>query len=69
MKILLFFLSFLLLLISCRENLIKYREDQVKNHGQRLEYPQICIEGVSYIQFPSGASVKYLPDGNIATCE
>lgn len=29
---------------------------------------QQCVEGVMYIQFTSGASVKYLPDGKIATC-
>lgn len=27
-----------------------------------------CIDGVKYIQFPSGASVKYTKDGKIATC-
>ena len=27
-----------------------------------------CIDGVKYIQFPSGASVKYTRDGKIATC-
>ncbi len=27
-----------------------------------------CIDGVRYIQFPSGASVKYTRDGRIATC-
>ena len=27
-----------------------------------------CIDGVRYLQFPSGASVKYTRDGKIATC-
>ena len=27
-----------------------------------------CIDGVKYIQFPSGASVKYTKEGRIATC-
>jgi len=27
-----------------------------------------CIDGVKYIQFSSGASVKYTRDGKIATC-
>ena len=27
-----------------------------------------CIDGVKYIQFPSGASVKYTRDGRVATC-
>mgnify|MGYP007100071959 CR=1 FL=1 len=28
-----------------------------------------CIDGVSYLQFTSGVTVKYLPDGSIATCK
>lgn len=28
-----------------------------------------CIDGVKYLQFASGASVKYTPDGKIATCK
>jgi uncharacterized protein YceK len=32
-------------------------------------YSEMCISGVTYIQFTSGASVKYLPDGKIATCK
>ena len=27
-----------------------------------------CIDGVKYIQFPSGASVKYTREGRVATC-
>lgn len=30
---------------------------------------EMCHKGVSYIQFTSGTSVKYNPDGSIATCE
>ncbi|TGN18226.1 hypothetical protein [Leptospira idonii] len=30
---------------------------------------EICIDGVKYIQFTSGASVKYNKDGSIATCK
>ena len=29
----------------------------------------ICVDGVAYLQFTSGVSVKYLPDGEIATCK
>lgn len=29
---------------------------------------ETCHAGVVYLQFTSGASVKYLPDGKIATC-
>lgn len=29
----------------------------------------ICIDNVRYIVFPSGATVKMLPNGRIETCE
>lgn len=32
------------------------------------EYSRICVAGVSYLQFTSGASVEYTPDGKIKTC-
>lgn len=28
-----------------------------------------CVNGVEYLQFPSGASVAYNRDGTIKTCE
>jgi len=31
-------------------------------------YSKMCIDGVEYIQFSSGASVAYTPDGAIKTC-
>ena len=27
-----------------------------------------CIDGVRYLQFPSGVTVQYGPDGRIRTC-
>ena len=33
------------------------------------EAQEFCHKGVSYLQFPSGASVQYNKDGKIATCE
>lgn len=30
---------------------------------------ETCHDGVLYLQFTSGATVKYLPDGKIATCK
>ena len=27
-----------------------------------------CVDGVSYLQFTSGASVKYTQDGKVETC-
>ena len=32
-------------------------------------YSEICIDGVKYIQFISGASVKYNLDGSIHLCK
>ena len=29
---------------------------------------ETCQDHVIYLQFTSGATVKYLPDGHIATC-
>jgi hypothetical protein len=34
----------------------------VKGHSKE------CIEGVSYLQFPSGVTVQYTSDGKIKTC-
>jgi hypothetical protein len=33
-----------------------------KGHSQQ------CIDGVMYLQFSSGATVKYRPDGTVWTC-
>lgn len=33
-----------------------------KGHSQQ------CVDGVMYLQFASGATVKYRPDGRIWTC-
>lgn len=30
---------------------------------------EICQDGVIYLQFTSGTTVKYKPDGSIATCK
>lgn len=32
-------------------------------------YSLVCVRGVSYIQFPSGASVQYDQAGNVVTCK
>lgn len=29
---------------------------------------ELCVDGVKYLQFPSGASVKYQTNGSIALC-
>lgn len=30
---------------------------------------ETCVDGVAYLQFTSGATVKYTKDGKIATCK
>lgn len=32
-------------------------------------YSRECVEGVSYLQFPSGVTVQYTTDGKIKTCK
>lgn len=29
---------------------------------------ETCVDGVLYLQFTSGVTVKYKPDGTVATC-
>jgi len=31
-------------------------------------FDRVCVEGVSYLQFPSGVSVEYAQDGKIRYC-
>ncbi len=32
-------------------------------------YSKMCVDGVEYLQFTSGASVKYTKDGRVSTCD
>ena len=32
-------------------------------------YSELCVDGVVYLQFTSGSSVKYNPNGTIVTCQ
>lgn len=32
-------------------------------------WSKTCVEGVSYLQFPSGVTVQYGTDGKIVTCK
>lgn len=41
--------------------------DQISAHYTGAP-AETCYKGVVYLQFTSGASVKYTPDGKIATC-
>lgn len=36
--------------------------------AQLTGYSRQCVGGVSYLQFPSGVTVEYLPDGKVKTC-
>lgn len=40
----------------------RYFTANIKGHSKE------CIEGVSYLQFPSGVTVQYASDGKIKTC-
>lgn len=32
-------------------------------------YSRLCIDGVSYLQFTSGATVEWTPEGKVRTCK
>jgi hypothetical protein len=32
-------------------------------------YANVCVDGVAYLQFPSGVTPKYRPDGSLETCK
>lgn len=32
-------------------------------------HSEVCIDGVTYLQFASGATVKRLPSGQVAPCQ
>lgn len=40
-----------------------------KLDAQVTGYDEVCVEGVPYLQFPSGVSVKINQDGSIASCK
>ncbi len=34
-----------------------------------VEYQKTCVEGVQYLQFPSGATVQYDKENNVVVCK
>jgi len=62
MKLVFIFLS-AIMLAGCGKHGKQYQADAAFAGAS-----EICYQGVSYIQFTSGTSVKYLPDGKISTC-
>jgi hypothetical protein len=49
---------------KCRIKETKSRIDaQVTGHSE------VCIDGVNYLQFPSGVTVKFNKNGTISTCK
>lgn len=32
-------------------------------------FSKVCIEGVTYLQFPSGVTPQYQPDGKLVICQ
>lgn len=53
--------GFLLLLGSCG------KIDRTLAHIKGAQ--EICFKGVEYVQFASGASVEYGPDGHVVMCK
>lgn len=43
-----------------------YVDNHLMNYTDHLT---ICVDGVNYVQFKTGASVKYNADGTISTCK
>lgn len=43
-----------------------YIDNKIMDYSDHVT---ICVEGVNYVQFKTGASVKYNPDGTISTCQ
>lgn len=41
----------------------------LRNTAMISGHATTCIDGVAYIQFPSGASVKYTRDGKPEVCQ
>lgn len=39
-----------------------------RQKAEILGYTTVCIEGVNYIQFSTGATVKMNKDGTVSTC-
>ena len=37
--------------------------------GMVTGFSRMCVDGVQYLQFTSGASVAYSPDGKVKTCK
>lgn len=37
--------------------------------AEYLGYSTMCIDGVKYLQFSTGATVKMNPDGTVARCD
>lgn len=43
--------------------------DLSRSQAQLVGVSETCIDGVTYLQFPSGASVKYDADGHVVACK
>lgn len=56
-------LAIFALFYSLNEGRINMKVAEIRGHSET------CIDGVKYLQFPSGATVKYNKDGRIALCE
>ena len=43
--------------------------DLARNAASLTGYSRICVDGVQYIQFTSGATVQYNAEGKVVVCK
>lgn len=51
-----------ILVSGCTEGAATKRDITMKGNTTK------CVDGVNYVLFPTGASVKYNTDGTVSTC-
>ena len=61
-------------MILIKKKLVEIGEADIRELPESYSYipyemQRFCVNGVSYLQFPSGVTVEYTPDGKIKTCK
>jgi|SRR5215813_13002669 len=41
----------------------------IRESRTRVHYEEVCLDSVLYIKFENSMTVKYTPEGRVATCE
>lgn len=59
----------LLFVLICVVLVLPSCGDLSKKVANITGYSRQCVDGVEYLQFPSGVTVAYTPDGKIKTCK